>query len=142
ENFAVPSREKLVQLQNGVHKDGGIVIDKQIPATFPGTSRTGDAGSSIFRFDFNDQHFDEYTFPTSTDQSGLRVSRVVQSLLNLPVDVTCDPPVEAIRCPMQVDAGWQAAAKGLFDKTAFDMKLSFRVAGEEDIAIGGELVPT
>jgi hypothetical protein len=100
------------------------------------------SASQVFRLDFNDIHFDEYTFPPSTNQSGLRVSRVVESLLNIPVDVTCDHPVEAIRCPMALDASWQAAAKGLFSMTPFDAKLTFDVVGEEDVAIGGELVPT
>lgn len=142
ENFAVPSREKLVQLQNGVHKPDGAVIERQLPSNFFATAREIDGGRSTFRFDFNDIHFDEYTFEPSTTQSGLRVSRVVESLLNIPVDVTCEPSVEAIRCPMVVDTGWQAAANGFFSNTRFDAKLTFHVVGEEDIAIGGQLVPT
>lgn len=142
ENFAVPSREKLIAIQNGMHRPDGAVIERQLPSNFFATARSGDGGSSIFRFDFNDIHFDEYTFEPSTPQSGLRVARVVESLLNIPVDVTCDPSVEAIRCPMALDAGWQAAANGLFGNTRFDAKLTFHVLGEEDVAIGGELIPT
>ena len=133
-------REQIWVLDaNGMETEGIVLLDEVVGPRFTATVRHDDASRWRYRVDFHPLHYNEYTFIASP-QAGLSVPKLEENLANNAVIANCDPPVDAIRCPMIVGAQWAGAATGTFFDAGFDAKLAFTFRTTESLAVAGRLV--
>ncbi len=141
---AVLGRETTLLLDAGVELQPPV-SDYAIGPSLAATVRHTATGGFDFRLDLNANHWNQYSFASSSN-GNLVVPKLVEVLrvgFTVPIAVDCVPPVDVIRCPMVLDASWAGACTGLFnDGGKFDAKLSYVFPDVYDWAVGGVLVPT